>query len=45
LPKQFNVENDLATPTFKLKRPQLKEYFTKEIERMYREIKTNEKKE
>jgi len=31
----FSVENNLATPTFKLKRPQLKEYFQKQIEVMY----------
>jgi len=31
----FSVENDLLTPTFKLKRPQAKTAYSKDIERMY----------
>ncbi|GLE02609.1 hypothetical protein PINS_up011450 [Pythium insidiosum] len=31
----WSVENDLLTPTFKLKRPQLVEYFSKQIDFMY----------
>jgi len=38
-PKAFTVDNDLTTPTFKLKRPQLKEFFKKEIAEMYQSIK------
>ncbi len=34
-PNIFTVENDLVTPTFKLKRPQLKNYYSKQIEEMY----------
>lgn len=34
-PDVFSVEKDLVTPTFKLKRPQLKNYFSKQIEDMY----------
>lgn len=34
-PDIFNVANDLITPTFKLKRPQLKNYYSKQIEEMY----------
>ncbi|XP_074346966.1 long chain acyl-CoA synthetase 6, peroxisomal-like [Apium graveolens] len=32
------LENGLLTPTFKIKRPQEKAYFTKQITGMYREI-------
>jgi long-chain acyl-CoA synthetase len=31
----FSVENDLLTPTFKLKRPQLKERYLDAITKMY----------
>lgn len=31
----FSVEKDLVTPTFKLKRQQLKKFFSKQIEEMY----------
>lgn len=34
-PNIFSVENDLVTPTFKLKRPQLKNYYLKQIDEMY----------
>eukprot|EP01138_Halocafeteria_seosinensis_P003925 gb/GECG01004013.1/.p1 GENE.gb/GECG01004013.1/~~gb/GECG01004013.1/.p1 ORF type:complete len:716 (+),score=77.44 gb/GECG01004013.1/:1-2148(+) len=34
-PEMFSVENGMLTPTFKLKRHQLKEKYSKEIERMY----------
>ncbi|BDA42483.1 Long-chain-fatty-acid-CoA ligase 1 [Coccomyxa sp. Obi] len=33
--EQFSVENDLLTPTFKLKRPQAKAAFKEAIDRMY----------
>ena len=31
----FSVENDLFTPTFKLKRPQARKAFQADIDRMY----------
>lgn len=34
-PEPFSVEADLMTPTFKLKRPQLKKKYQGEIDRMY----------
>ncbi|CAH1443648.1 unnamed protein product [Lactuca virosa] len=34
----FSVENGLLTPTFKVKRPQAKAYFAKEISNMYAEL-------
>jgi len=34
----FSVENDLTTPTFKLRRPQLKEFFLKQIDELYKKI-------
>lgn len=40
----FNPENDLATPTMKLKRPQLKAYFIDEIDRMYESLNKDERK-
>ncbi|KAF9998992.1 hypothetical protein BGZ80_002634 [Entomortierella chlamydospora] len=37
-PEQFSIENDLLTPTFKLKRHAAKEKYTVEIDQMYAEI-------
>ncbi|GLU08851.1 hypothetical protein SLE2022_257360 [Rubroshorea leprosula] len=34
----FTMENGLLTPTFKIKRPQAREYFAKEIADMYAEL-------
>ena len=34
----FSVENDLTTPTFKLKRPQLLTYFKTQVDEMYAKI-------
>ncbi|XP_039000407.1 long chain acyl-CoA synthetase 6, peroxisomal-like isoform X2 [Hibiscus syriacus] len=34
----FTMENGLLTPTFKIKRPQAKEYFAKAISNMYAEL-------
>lgn len=34
-PEPFSVENDLLTPTFKLKRPQAKKFFAAQIDTMY----------
>lgn len=34
-PNLFTAENDLVTPTFKLKRPQLRDYYAKEIDALY----------
>ncbi|KAG0056521.1 hypothetical protein BGZ83_004544 [Gryganskiella cystojenkinii] len=36
--EQFSIENDLLTPTFKLKRHQAKEKYSVEIDQMYAEI-------
>jgi len=41
-PVPFSVENDLLTPTFKAKRPQLKERYQKEIDAMYKELDAQE---
>ncbi|KAG0374601.1 hypothetical protein BGX24_010187 [Mortierella sp. AD032] len=38
VPEQFTIENDLLTPTFKLKRHTAKERYNADIERMYAEI-------
>jgi len=35
----FSVDNELLTPTFKLKRPQLQKKYQKEIDAMYTQIK------
>jgi len=37
-PEEFSLSNDFITPTFKLKRPQLKKAFQKEIDEMYASI-------
>ncbi|KAL0585171.1 hypothetical protein ABG067_005067 [Albugo candida] len=37
-PHLFSVENGLITPTFKLKRPQLRQFFQNEINAMYQDI-------
>jgi len=37
-PEEFTQANDFVTPTFKLKRPQLRKYFQKEIDAMYSTI-------
>ena len=34
----FTMENGLLTPTFKIKRPRAKEYFSKAISNMYAEL-------
>jgi len=34
----FSAENDLMTPTFKLKRPQLAKRYKKQIDDMYKEL-------
>ncbi|KAG0579471.1 hypothetical protein KC19_4G101200 [Ceratodon purpureus] len=39
-PQPFDVERDLATPTYKLKRPQLLKYYQKEIDEMYSKLKS-----
>ena len=36
-PIQFNTENDLATPTMKVKRYNVKKYFEKELQDLYEE--------
>ncbi|XP_047149058.1 probable CoA ligase CCL6 [Vigna umbellata] len=38
-PNPFDVERDLITPTFKLKRPQLLKYYKDHIDQLYREAK------
>lgn len=35
---EFSVDNDLITPTFKFKRPQLKQHFVNEITEMYEKL-------
>jgi len=42
-PQEFNTDNDLATPTLKLKRPQLLKCFKDEIDAMYENIHEEEK--
>ena len=39
-PELFSVENELLTPTFKLKRPQLQKKYQAEIDAMYAAMKT-----
>ncbi|KAH8964740.1 hypothetical protein BDL97_04G082000 [Sphagnum fallax] len=38
-PQPFDVERDLTTPTYKLKRPQLLKYYQKEIDSLYTSMK------
>ena len=38
----FTLENGLLTPTFKIKRPQAKEYFAQVISKMYSELATSD---
>lgn len=38
VPEEFSIEQDLLTPTFKLKRPQLLRHFTTQIASMYEDI-------
>ncbi|KAK4798830.1 hypothetical protein SAY86_031156 [Trapa natans] len=38
----FTMENGLLTPTFKIKRPQMKEYYAKAIGNMYGELSASE---
>ncbi|KAF5738628.1 Acyl-CoA synthetase [Tripterygium wilfordii] len=42
VPEPFTLENGLLTPTFKVKRPQAKEYFAKAISDMYAELPTSD---
>lgn len=37
-PDPFSVQNGLLTPTFKVKRPQLKSYFKPQLEDMYKHL-------
>jgi len=37
--ESFDVERDLMTPTFKLKRPQLLKYYQKHVDEMYASLK------
>jgi long-chain acyl-CoA synthetase len=37
-PEPFSVENGLLTPSFKLKRPQIKDAFQQELDNMYRAL-------
>ncbi|KAL1811836.1 hypothetical protein ACET3Z_021901 [Daucus carota] len=41
----FTLENGLLTPTFKIKRPQAKEYFSKAISDMYAELDASDTKQ
>ncbi|OAY42281.1 hypothetical protein MANES_09G167400v8 [Manihot esculenta] len=42
VPEPFTLENGLLTPTFKIKRPQAKEYFAKAISDMYAELSSSD---
>ncbi|KAJ6883501.1 hypothetical protein NC652_030666 [Populus alba x Populus x berolinensis] len=44
VPEPFTMENGLLTPTFKVKRPQAKEYFAKAISNMYAELSASDPK-
>ena len=37
-PVQFSVENDLTTPTFKLKRHNIAKFYKNEIDTMYQDL-------
>lgn len=37
-PDLFSVQNGLLTPTLKSKRPEIKSYFTPQIEDMYKKL-------
>lgn len=41
-PLPFDVDRDLATPTYKLKRPQLLKFYQKEIDALYAKIKSKQ---
>ncbi|WCJ43146.1 long-chain acyl-CoA synthetase 7 [Euphorbia peplus] len=41
VPEPFTLENGLLTPTFKIKRPQAKEYFADAISNMYSQLATS----
>jgi len=41
-PLPFDLERDLATPTYKLKRPQLLKFYQKEIDALYAKIKSKQ---
>ncbi len=43
--QEFTVESDLMTPTFKLKRPQAKDKYQKQIDDLYAEFEANAPKE
>ena len=38
--EEFSVEKDTITPTFKLRRPQLKDYYSEQIDAMYSRLKS-----
>jgi long-chain acyl-CoA synthetase len=38
---QFSVDNNLLTPTFKLKRAPLQQHYQKQIDNMYMQLKRN----
>ncbi|KAM7251098.1 hypothetical protein ACFE04_022981 [Oxalis oulophora] len=40
-PMPFDIERDLVTPTFKLKRPQLLKYYKERIDELYQEAKSS----
>ncbi|XP_030548207.1 long chain acyl-CoA synthetase 6, peroxisomal [Rhodamnia argentea] len=42
VPEPLTVENGLLTPTFKIKRPQAKEYFAQSISNMYAELSSSD---
>jgi long-chain acyl-CoA synthetase len=37
-PEPFTIENDLLTPTFKVKRPQAKKHFEAQIAQLYERV-------